>query len=340
MANLPSTAPEPGGGEQPTAGSPSDEADGNPNEMLQPSNPGNGKNSNFPPSARVEFAGALGLVVWVWSEMMVTHEASKLCVQWLILVIFYVPVCYYTYRWIDSVRTKRRISSARIGKALFFILCFVTAVFAYRNTFSPAFSIIPRQQYVEMKTPRHFIKWNSGGREILSPINVIMLAQFTNLRDKAMQIDSYQFEGRTTNGTWEIMPTIDMMPGNMISFVGTNWGTQGFGMIFGRAKEGDIATTSFGDNVFPEILAGKIIAAGGTVSGVVFLEGPKHGFDGTMRCRIQDAVDKEFVELVSPIQKPERFQTIVWRESMNSGMLDAEDIKKLTIVPWSQEWSY
>jgi hypothetical protein len=316
---LPSVSLEPSGNQQPAA----NKSGGKHNPFP--------KRKKFPPSKQVEFAAALGLVVWVWSEMMETHDVSKLCVQWLILVIFYIPVCYYIYRWFGS---------SRIGKGIFTILAIVTAVFAYRNTFSPEFSIIPREQYMEMKTPRHFIKWNSGGREILSPINVIMLAQFTNLRDKAMQINSYQFEGRTTNGTWEIMPTIDMRAGSMVSFVGTNWGTQGFGLILGTVKEGDITTTSFGDNVFPEVLNGKIIASGGTVSGVVFLEAPTNGFDGTMRCRIQDAVDKEFVELVSPVQQTERLQTIVWRENMSPSMPDAEDIKKLPIISFSKEWSY
>jgi len=342
MANgLPSMTPEPGGNQQTAANNSSDEADGKPNEMLQPSDVGKGKKSTFPPSKRVEFAGALGLVVWVWSEMMVTHAASKLCVQWLILVILYVPVCYYAYRWIDSARTQRRISSVRIGKALFFFLFFITAIVAYRNTFSPAFSIIPREQYVEMKTPRHFIKWNINNRIILSPINVIMLAQFTNLRDKGMNINSYQFEGRTTNGPWEIMPTIDIKMGSMISFVGTNWGTQGFGIILGPVKEGDITITSFGDEVFPEVLFRKTIASGETVPGIIFLEGPKHGFDGTIRCRIQDAVDGEFVELVSPLSGKQFFQTTIpMGVGQSPAIPDSEDIKKLPIVSWSQEWRY
>jgi hypothetical protein len=325
--NLPTATPEPSGDKQPSAGNPSDA--------------GQGANSRFPPSKRVEFAGALGLVVWVWSEMIETHEASKLCIQLLILVIFYVPVCYYTYRWIDSARTKRRISSARIGKNLFYILSVVTAIVAYRNTFSPTFSIVPREQYVEMKTPRHFIEWNINSRVILSPINVIMLAQFTNLRDRAMEINSYQFEGRTTNGTWEIMPTIDIKAGSMVSFVGTNWGTQGFGIVLGPVKEGDVVATTFGDDVFPEILNGKTITSGGTVVGVIFLEGPKQGFDGTIRCRIRDAVDREFVELVSPLQQTKPLQTTIpMAVNIGPGIPDKEDIKKLPVVPWSQEWKY
>lgn len=317
---LPSATPEPSGNQQAAAGDPTDKHNQFPYR----------KKSTFPPSKRVEFAAALGLVVWVWSEMMETHDVSKLCVQWLILAIFYVPVCYYIYRWLNS---------RRLGKWLFVILALVTAAFAYRNTFSPAFSIVPRVQYVEMKTPRHFLKWDINNRVVLSPINVIMFAQFTNLRDKAMIINSYQFEGRTTNNTWEVMPTIDIQLGSMISFVGTNWGTQGFGIVLGPVKEGDVTTTSFGDDVFPEVLFGKTIASGGTVNGIVFLEGPKHGFDGTIRCRIRDAVDREFVELVSPLQKTNYLHTMIPMASGPGGLSvpQSEDIKKLPVVLWSQE---
>jgi len=333
MANgLPSMTPEPSGNEQPSANESAQKKQSVPKEKLPPSNSGKRKKSRLPNSKRVDFAAALGLVVWVWSEMMVTHDFLKLCVQWLILFIFYFPVCYYISKWCDN---------ARIGYVLFIALSIATAAFVCCNTFSPAFSIIPREQYVEMKTPRHFIKWNINNRVILSPINVIMLAQFTNLRDKGMNINSYQFEGRTTNGTWEIMPTIDIKMGSMISFVGTNWGTQGFGIVLGPVKEGDITTTSFGDDVFPEVLFGKTIVPGGTVPGIIFLEGPKHGFDGTIRCRIQDAVDGEFVELVSPLSGKQFFQTkIPMGVGQSPAIPDSEDIKKLPIVPWSQEWPY
>ena len=93
---LPSVPPEPCGNQQPAAKPSGHKEDKKPNEVLQPSDTSNGKNSTFPPSARVEFAGALGLVVWVWSEMMDTHDVKKLSIQFLILAIFYVPVCYYT----------------------------------------------------------------------------------------------------------------------------------------------------------------------------------------------------------------------------------------------------
>lgn len=327
--NLPSTAPEPSGDKQPAAPGSSQKSDGLPEEKLAPSNSGKRKKSRFPNSKRVEFAAALGLVIWVWSEMIETHDASKLFVQWLIITIFYIPVCYYISKWRNS---------ARIGHGLFYILSFATAGFAYQNAFSPAFSIIQREQYVETITPRHFLLWDINGRKILSPINVIILAQFTNLRDKAMTINSYQFEGRTTNNAWEIMPTIDIKLGRMVSFVGTNWGAQGFGMILGPVKEGDVVATSFGDEMFPEILSGKIIDSGGTVPGCIFLESPKHGFDGTMRCRIRDATDQEFVELVSPLQSKTPLKTTIQiGVNMGIGMREAEDIKKLPIVPWSHE---
>jgi hypothetical protein len=318
--NLPSTPLEPSGGEQCAATNSGEKQKQFPKR----------KRSTFPPSKRVEFAAALGLVVWVWSEMIETHGVSKLCVQWLILAIFYVPVCYFIYRWLNS---------PWIGKSLFVVLALVTAGLAYRNTFSPAFSIIPREQYVEMKTPRHFIKWNMNNRVILSPINVILLAQFTNLRDEGMTINSYQFEGRTTNGTWEIMPTIDIKMGSMITFLGTNWGKQGFGIYLGPAKEGDKAQTYFGDSVFPEVLFGKTIASGESVAGVIFLEGTKHGFDGNIRCRIRDSIDREFVESVSPLQGKQWLKTTVqFGINQPGGLPYSEEVTNLPVIPYSQEW--
>jgi hypothetical protein len=329
--DLPSAIPaETGGDKQATSNKPGGGGESLPAERLAPGNTGKRKRSRFPPSKRVDFAAGLGLVVWVWSEMMATHEPSKLCVQWLIIVIFYIPVCYYISRW---------RSSASLGWVLFSILSVITAVFAYSNTFSPAFSIIPRVRYAETKTPRHFLLWNINGREILSPINVIMAAQFTNLRDKAMTVNSYQFEGRTTNNTWETMPTMDIKMGRVVSFVGTNWGPNGFGIFLGPAKEGDVYTSSFGDNVFPEVLNERIIAPGGTVPGVFFLEAPQHGFDGAMRCRIRDSTDKEFVEMVSPLRGTNFLQTTLrWGSGESLGIPEQKDIKALPIVPWSREW--
>jgi hypothetical protein len=329
--DLPSVIPsEIGGDKQATTNEPCGEGESLPAERLAPGNIGKRKRSRFPASKRVDFAAALGLVVWVWSEMLVTHEPSKLCVQWLIIVIFYVPVCYYVSRWRNS---------APLGYALFCILSVVTAAFAYSNTLSPAFSIIPRVRYVETKTPRHFLLWHPNGREILSPINVIMAAQFTNLRDQAMTINSYQFEGRTTNGNWETMPTIDIKLGIVISFFGTNWGTNGFGIVIGPVKEGDVVTSSFGDNIFPKVLNGRVVAPGETVPGALFLESPQHGFDGTMRCRIRDSTDKEFVATVSPLRGANSLQTpLEWGSGESLGLPAHKDIKSLPIIPWSHEW--
>lgn len=213
---------------------------------------------------------------------------------------------------------------------------------------APSFKIIPRLEYIEMKTPRHFLMWNINGRYILSPINVIMLVQLTNFRDKPMKVNSYQFEGKTTNNTWEIMPTINMESGGnrIISFVGTNWGTNGFGIILGPAKEGDVYYYRFekDENIFPNVLSGKTIEPGGVVDGFVFLEGPKHGFNGQMRCRILDATDNEFTEIVesansSNYLKTSFVPTIGTLELPYKAMFgEPEDVKKLDIIRYSEEW--
>src|SRR6267142_5072868 len=167
----------------------------------------------------------------------------------------------------------------------------------FRPNHETAFSIIPRLKYVELKTPRYYLIWNNG-QPVRSPIHVCMLAQFTNFRAKAMMINSYQFEGRTTNGTWEAMTTINPRLGHIGWFFGTNWGDSYFAEVMLRFEEGAMLLSDYGDGVFPSVLNGKSIPAGATVTGNVFLEAPKHGFDGTIRCRVVDATDGEFVELV------------------------------------------
>jgi hypothetical protein len=87
-----------GGNDQSATNKAHNEGNPLPQKALEPSRVGSGKKS-FPPSKQVDFAGALGLVVWVWSEMIETHEIEKLSVQWIILTIFYIPVFYYSTKW-------------------------------------------------------------------------------------------------------------------------------------------------------------------------------------------------------------------------------------------------
>jgi hypothetical protein len=226
----------------------------------------------------------------------------------------------------------------------FCLICFLAWSVCFKKPEqSTAFKIIPREMYVETKTPRHFLMWDANGRFIPSPINVIMLAQFTNLRHKAMDVNSYQFEGRATNGLWEIMPTLDTKYGSVISFFGTNWGPNGFGIIFGSAKEGDVCDANFGDDVFPKMITGNTMQSGASLEGFFFLESPKHGFDGTMRCRVQTGADEEFLELVSPLND-KQLNTPLPKNHSGGGVLygrtnpSSDEIKKMPVVPYSKEW--
>jgi hypothetical protein len=198
-----------------------------------------------------------------------------------------------------------------------------------------AFSIIPRENYVEMKTPRYFLSWLPNQRRTLSPINVLMFAQFTNLRHDYMTINSYQFEGRTTNGNWEIMPAIDITAGHVTWFYGTNWGYNGFGITL-KFEEGAALTAGFGDDIFPSILNGKTIGPHQTLSGYFFLEGPKHSFDGTMRCRVIDSTDNEFVEIVKPTQATNYLKTFVQNGGGMSMERESEDVSKAPIIRYSE----
>ncbi|MGZ4973533.1 MAG: hypothetical protein ACXWDN_12300, partial [Limisphaerales bacterium] len=222
------------------------------------------KRSRFPTSKRVEFVGALGLVIWVLSELMATHDGSKLIVQWLIISLFLVPVCYYISKWV-------RNSAA--GHLLYYPLIVIVAVIAYLNSLTPAFSVVAEEWYFETKNPRHFLYWNINNRHVRSPINGLMLVHFTNLRDKAMSVSSYQFEGRTKSNTWEVLPSMDVSGLPMASYVGKKWGTNGFrGLILGPINDGDTFVNTFGDDVFPKTFRGRIIAPGATVLGYAFLE--------------------------------------------------------------------
>jgi hypothetical protein len=154
-------------------------------------------------------------------------------------------------------------------------------------------------------------------------------------RDKALTINSYQFERQTTNNTWELMPTIDVKDGTPIGMVGTNWGTNGLGIVLGPVKEGDAVDCRLGTETFPEAFNGKITVPGGTIAGTFLLEGPKHGIGGSIRCRIKDSTDHEFVALVSQ-DHATNLQTILPWQSGILGVPLGEDAKNIPIIPWSK----
>jgi hypothetical protein len=150
-----------------------------------------------------------------------------------------------------------------------------------------------------------------------------------------MTVNSYQFEGHTTNKTWEVMPTIDVKFGQVVMFYGTNWGSHYFGVTMGM-PEGATMAFQFGEDVFPSILDGKAIGPGVTVSGFIFLEAPKYGFDGTMRCRIRDAIDDEFVELVKPLQASNDLNTYTHAGQGTAWIPPQVDISKLPVLRYSE----
>jgi hypothetical protein len=331
--NLPSSVPpDPSGNNAPPADNPGNERHNLPEEKLNPAESKKRTKSRFPNSKRVEFTVSLGLVLWVFSEMLDTHEALKLAAQAIIITVFCISVCYYLSKWTGS---------PRLAYGIWFLSVAVTIIFACRNSISPSFIIILSEKYIEMKTPRYFLLQNVNNRYIRSPINVILMAQFTNLRDKALAINSYQFEGWATNGVWEIMPTIDIQSGTPVAFIGKKWGTNGIGIVLGPVKEGDVVYSRFDGDFFPEALNGKIIVPGGQVAGTFFLEGPKDGFNGKIRCRIKDSADHEFTEMVS-VSKAKYLENIMQGPSGPLGVAQwlpkDVDIKNVPVVPWSKRF--
>jgi hypothetical protein len=121
----------------------------------------------------------------------------------------------------------------------------------------------------------------------------------------------------------------------MVWFYGTNWGTTGFGTTL-RFEEGAMLTSQFGEAVFPSLLNGRSIGPGVTVAGQIFLEAPKHGFDGAMRCRVIDGTDGEFLELVKPVQATNYLDTWLPSGAGEAQFRETEDLTRFPIVRFSE----
>jgi uncharacterized membrane protein len=149
----------------------------------------------------------------------------------------------------------------------------------------PPFKIVSRFLSVVTNNQRTMLFLNHNGQDVLLPIPVEFYADFINSRNSPLTIRSYQFEGRTTKSNWVQMTTINPDDGYVLWFTGTN-----------VDAAHPILKKSFGNNVWPNRIAGKEIGGGETVPSVVLLDLPKDGFDGPLRLRIKDSADNEYVE--------------------------------------------
>ena len=168
------------------------------------------------------------------------------------------------------------------------LLVLVAGAFFSRNReratmIQERFSFIPRETSILVDRPRCWLVWNNGER-VASPVHVTIFAQFTNPRATPLTVNSYQFEGRTRKGEWVVMPSVDIRIGRLFFLMNTN-------SDFRRAVRIDC-----GPNVFPAALQGKALDAGQTITGWCFLESPTSDFDGTLRLRVKDATDAEYVQ--------------------------------------------
>jgi hypothetical protein len=199
----------------------------------------------------------------------------------------------------------------------YLIMCFIILIAKPSGTPQHQFSFMIFHKQIEMKQPIHFLVWDasSSTNGVRAPIQIMMWARFVNLNNRPLTIDWYQFEGKATNGTWEIMPTIDTANGWVV-------------------MTGNIRVDP-GENVFPEIIYNKTINYGQTISGWVFLEAPKHGFDGTMRLRIRDSIGAEYVEMVGDDEEKSQLDTRTEAVESYRILPFNEDIGKYKTVTYS-----
>jgi hypothetical protein len=243
-------------------------------------------------SAVVELIVSIALVFWVFSEILEAHEFKKLMVLAAVDCMFMIGVGHALYKLSKSIKTA---SISWVSTAI------LVAVVVYGNLNSPAFKIVPRGIFVSKEKPYHFISWRPNGVHVISPIEVEMRIEFTNLREKAMTVNSLQFEGKLANGKWEVMPIVITETGPMIWFTGTNWIYNGIGKPVTLASNTVVLMKELGKTTFPYLLNGRMINSGETIIGEIFLELPKDGFTGQMRCRLIDSLDGELLENVSAV---------------------------------------
>ena len=207
-----------------------------------------------------------------------------------------------------------------------FIWFFIWSYRVIHRPSEPAFSFVPMEKYVELKNPRYLLSWLYGSPDnrILSPINIEMYADFTNLKDTPLTIKSYQFEGQTPNGEWEILPTIDIKDGRLDFLSNTNFDLKQ--MVF---------LVDCGSNVFPSILDDREIRAGETITGSVFLEAPTNWFGGSIRLRIRDGTDTDYVEEIKPTREMTNYLNAVIQNEGRSLSRETEDISKCPIIRYS-----
>lgn len=169
----------------------------------------------------------------------------------------------------------------------------------------------------------HFLLWNNGGT--LSPIDVQMIVRIINLKDFPLMIRQFQFESKTTDGNWAIMPIIDPRYGKLV--------------IRGGDYYGEFDPSQYGfPNFFPIALINKSLESRVPVTAWLLLEKTNRGPVETIRMRIRAADGKEYIEPVEMMDQTNRLQTLA--ESVDLPGIGyrpaAESLRNLPILPHSE----
>lgn len=181
------------------------------------------------------------------------------------------------------------------------------------------FSVISYAPIVQLNKPEYWYAWYDDGMAtnptVKSAINIILMADVTN-GDRPFTVRFYEFKGKTTDGRWVVLPSVDTSYGKIV-----------------RPTPGWNQLISYGPNVLPAAISGKTFAAGETLPTWVFLEAPTN-FAGPIRFIAKDSTGKSFVQDVIHADEKSIPETSVM--PFNTFLSVGPDISKARTVPTSK----
>jgi hypothetical protein len=168
-----------------------------------------------------------------------------------------------------------------------------------------------------------FLLWEYKTKA-LTPINIEMLIQLVNLKSDPLKIYSCQFEGKNTNGNWEIFPMIDRRYGDLAVHDGNYWGVQ-------NPNENPDPYKTY----FPAVLDNKILGSE-PITGYVLLEIPKDAVADSLRLRLFVAGDLEIAENINLHAETNHLQTQLHDSlPMTTYRPATNNMSEIPIVPYS-----
>jgi hypothetical protein len=156
--------------------------------------------------------------------------------------------------------------------------------------------------------------------EFLSPINMAIYVQFTNLKNYPLTIDSYSIETKTAAGSWQIFPDVDVRTGTLV-----------MGLELWHVIPVDIT------DAFISVAQNGSIAPRQTIYGWIFLVYPK-GFDGNTRdarFHMLDTAGNEYIEPLN-LTTGSSLNTTLQNPAIIFKPGQAMDVSRLPITPYAE----